>query len=116
MLCKTLTHGLLLVLLTTSFGCIGITKSADMFLNSPSVGMTEIEMVMTYGAPAFSTHNGDTAVYVYKIVDRAYYVVYGYNDDIDMVIVCKGGKVAEVKKVKPASGMTILQPNTWTIN
>ena len=113
---KSLSLTLLAVLLATSVGCIGISKNTDRFLNPPTSGMTEVEMVMQFGAPDFSTRSGDKAVYVYKIIDRAYYIVFGYADDLDMVVVLEGGKVKEVKKLKAGTGMAILQPNTWPSN
>lgn len=113
---KTFALSLLVALIATSVGCIGITKNTDRFLNPPSPGMTEVETVMNFGAPDFSTRSGDSAVFVYKLIDRAYYVAYGYSDDIDMVVVFKNGKVTEVKKLKASSGMALFQPSTWNIN
>ena len=113
---NTLTRIVLLALLLTSVGCIGIQNAPDVFLNQPTPGMNEVEMIKTYGMPDYTHKSGDTTVYVYQVNNRAYYVVYGFNNDVDMVVVCKAGKVVEVKNVKSGDGMSILQPNTWNVN
>ncbi len=109
---RTTTLVLLIALLLAASGCIGITKSSPVFLNPPSIGMTVVDMVKTYGAPVYTASSGDETVYVYRVMDHAHYVAYGYNEDLDLVVVCKNGAVTEVKNVKAGSGMAILHP-TW---
>ncbi len=113
---KTFTAIALFSVLLSSVGCIGIQKAPDVFLNQPSPGMDEIEMIKTYGMPDYTHTSGDTTVHVYQMNDYYYYVAYGKSEDVDMVVVCKDGVVTEVKKVRVGDGLAILQPNTWNVN
>lgn len=113
---KTLTAIALFSVLLSSVSCIGTRKSPDVFLNQPSPGMDEIEMIKTYGMPDYTHTSGDTTVHVYQVNDDYFYVVYGKSEDVDMVVVCKGGKVTEVKRIRVGEGLAILQPNTWNVN
>ena len=113
---KTLTTVALFSLLLASTGCIGTLKAPDAFLNQPAPGMDEIEMIQTYGMPDYTHTSGDSTVHVYQVNEYYYYIAFGESKEVDMVVLCKDGKVTEVKNVKAGEGMAILQPNTWNVN
>lgn len=108
-----ITRGLLIGLLFVSFGCIGTQMATDVFLNQPVPGTSEVDLIKTYGMPDYSLSSGATSVHVYQVPERQYYVLYGWSEDVDMVVVCRDGQVAEVKNVRTSESMAILQPATW---
>ena len=107
---NTLVKTALIVLLVSTVGCIGVSSSGDAFLNAPANGMSEIEMIKTYGAPDYTLQSDGTTVHVYNIVDRAHYVLYGYDNSVEMVVICENGKVTETKNTKAGDAMQILWP------
>ena len=103
-----------LVLSTTLLtGCIGIYNNSASFFNEPEPGMSETDMLRTYGTPAFAGEVQDQTVYTYKVRDNKYIVLVGIYEGHDLVVTCEDGKVTQVSKVKRPQTLTILQPVPW---
>ena len=105
----------LAILVFSLSGCIGFYGNTTRFLQPPSEGMEEIEMIKQYGEPSFSTVVEDQTVYSYKIRDVKYLVVVGIYKGYDLVIVCLDGRVIEVKKIDRNQSFSLFHPAPWAI-
>ncbi len=105
----------LAVLLVLS-GCIGLYDNSKQFLNEPPVGMTEIELIKTYGTPAFATATGTDKILTYRVRDTKYILLYGSYEGYDLVIVLKNGSVVETHKVQLANAFALFQPWPWMVS
>jgi len=113
---RTLWSVALVALLAALPACIGIRSNKDAFLNDPAVGTSVVQMLATFGKPDYSTTVGDQTVYIYRILDDGYYVLFGSSDRIDLVVTATNGSVTESKRVKVGRDLAILQPSTWQVN
>lgn len=104
--------GLLIVSLS---GCVGLYGNTTRFLQPPTEGMEEIEMIKQYGEPSFSTIVEDQKVYCYKVRDVKYLVVVGIYEGYDLVIVCRDGRVIHIKKIDRNRCFSLFQPVPWAI-
>ncbi len=106
--------GLAMVALSLS-ACVGFYGNTTRFLQPPAEGMEEIEMIKQYGEPSFTTVVEDQTVYTYKIRDVKYLVVVGLYEGYDLVIVCRDGRVIEVKKIDRNRSFSLFHPVPWAI-
>ena len=105
----------LAALLFSLSGCIGFYGNTTRFLQPPTEGMEEIDMIKQYGEPSFCTVVEDQKVYSYKVRDVKYVVVVGLYNGYDLVIVCRDGRVIEVKKIDRNQSFSLFQPVPWAI-
>lgn len=108
----------LLATLTFLPGCIGINNNSRTFLNPPSTGMLEIDVLTKYGAPHYAGFAENQKVYIYKVRDHKYIVLVGIYEGYDLVVVCDAGEVTNVVKVERPTTFALFQPLPWaeTIN
>ncbi len=97
-------------------GCIGLYNNSEQFLNEPEVGMSEVEVIKTYGTPAFASGVGLDRVLTYKVRDTKYLLVFGQYEGYDLVIVMKDGKVVETQKVPVGKAFALFQPWPWLVD
>ena len=114
--CRWTQNILLLAVILSAFGCVGIRSNKENFLNEPKRGMSELELLQTYGKPDFNAAVEDQKVYVYSVIDEKYMIVIGTSGSYDLVVTCRDGEVVDTKRIKSAQGMSILQPNTWQVD
>ncbi len=96
-------------------GCIGFYGNTKRFLQPPTEGMEEIEMLKQFGEPSFCAVVEDQKVYSYKVRDVKYIVLVGTYNGYDLIVVCRDGRVIEVKKMPRNRGFTLFTPPAWTV-
>jgi hypothetical protein len=94
-------------------GCIGIYDNSVQFELQPAKGLEETEVLKRYGSPEFAGYVENKQVYIYKIRDNRYYVLYGVYEGYDLVITCENGVVTDVSKVERPKAMTLFNPVPW---
>jgi hypothetical protein len=108
--------GLALIALGLFPGCVGIYDNTGRFMNPPKEGLTEAELITTYGAPDFTNAvEGGAKMYVYKVRDVKYIILVGVYEGYDLVVTVVGGKVKETKQLPRAKSMTLFQPIPWAV-
>jgi hypothetical protein len=108
--------GLALLVLGLLPGCVGIYDNTGRFMSPPKEGLTEAELITTYGAPDFTqTVEGGAKMYVYKVRDTKYIVLVGVYDGHDLVVTVVGGKVKETKQIARAKSLALFQPIPWAV-
>ena len=105
----------LMMTLISACGCVGIYGNTKRFLNPPTAGMKEIDMIKAYGEPSFATEIEDQKVYTYSVRDVRYIVVVGLYKGYDLVVVCRDGYVIEVKKISRNDSLALFQPVPWVV-
>ena len=106
--------GLVMVLFLLS-GCVGFYGNTKRFLQPPTEGMLEIEMIKTYGEPSFSSVVEDQTVYTYRVREVQYIIAAGLYNGYDLIVICRDGRVVEVKKLPRPVSFTVLHPVPWVV-
>ncbi len=96
-------------------GCIGFYGNTKRFLQPPTEGMEEIAMIKQFGEPSFCAVVEDQKVYSYKVRDVLYVVLVGIYSGYDLIMVCRDGRVIEVKKMPRNRSFTLFWPIPWTV-
>ena len=96
-----------------SAGCVGVYKNTDVFAIQPHEGMSEVEMLQSFGAPHFSAYVEDQKIYTYKVRDNKYIIAVGVYDGYDMVVTCQNGTVKKVGRVERPRSFSVLFPTPW---
>lgn len=107
---KTAAAVSLLAILT---GCIGIYDNRDMFNPAPQSGMSELDMLRAYGAPAFVGYVEDQKVYTYKVRDNKFIILVGVYDGYDLIVTVEGGKVVDSRQIQRPYAMTLFGAVPW---
>jgi hypothetical protein len=94
-------------------GCIGIYNNSNLFQLSPNEGLDEVELLKRYGAPDFSGYVENRQVYVYKVRNNRYIVLFGLYEGYDMVVTCENGVVRNVSRVERPQAFALLNPVPW---
>jgi hypothetical protein len=94
-------------------GCIVIYDNSLQFELQPGKGLEETEVLKRYGAPEYAGFVENKQVYIYKIRNNRYYVLFGVYEGYDLVITCENGVVTDVSKVSRPSAMTLFNPVPW---
>ena len=104
--------GLAALVFTT--GCVGIYDNSSLFkYKGPAEGVEEVEMLQSYGAPSFATQVGSQKVYIYKIRDNKYIILFGLFDGADLTVTCEEGKIIKVNRVERPKAFSLFQPWIW---
>ena len=101
--------------LLVSTGCVGIYDNTEMFLNDPPVGMSETDVIKTYGTPSFVSTEGDTKILTYKVRDAKYIVLIGLYDGYDLIVRMQNGSVEETFKVQIPKAFALFSPWYWIV-
>lgn len=96
-------------------GCVGIYDNTEMFLNDPPAGMSEVDVIKTYGTPAFISTTGDQKILTYKVRDAKYIVMIGLYDGYDLIVMMRNGSVEETFKVQVPKAFALFSPWNWIV-
>ncbi|MGF1572054.1 MAG: hypothetical protein ACFCU1_03205 [Sumerlaeia bacterium] len=94
-------------------GCIGIYDNSKLFLPSPQVGMNELEVMKQYGTPSYAGFVEDKKVYIYKIRNNQYIVLFGKYEGYDLVLTCDNGQVVSIDRAERSSAFALFNPVPW---
>lgn len=94
-------------------GCFGTYSNARIFAMEPTQGMQELALVHTYGMPDWSSEIEDSKVYVYRVRDNRYVVLVGLYEGYDLIVTCRDGEVADVRRMQRPKALTVFQPLPW---
>ena len=103
-----------MVLLSLS-GCLGFYGNMERFRLTPTEGMKEIDLIKTYGEPSFSSVVGDQTIYNYRVRDVKYVLAAGMYNGYDLIVVCRRGRVVDVKKLPRNRAFTTFTPVHWAV-
>lgn len=110
---KSLVATCLVVSLIPLSGCIGIYDNSKLFLPSPQVGMTELDLMKQYGTPNYSGFVDDKKVYIYKVRNNQYIVLFGKYEGYDLVLTCDNGQVIDIDRAERGSAFALFNPVPW---
>ncbi|MBN1516562.1 hypothetical protein JXA32_08330 [Candidatus Sumerlaeota bacterium] len=115
-LCRWTFSIAILAIAFSATACVGIRSNEGNFLNPPERGISELELLLTYGKPDFTAAVEDQKVYIYSVVSEKYIIAVGMSGSYDLIVTCRDGEVVDTKRIKSAGGISILQPNTWQVD
>jgi len=94
-------------------GCVSIYSNSNQFDPAPHVGMTEMDLIQTYGAPDYAGFVEDQKIYVYKVRDSKFIIALGQYNGYDMVITTKGGIIKDTRRLPRGQAVTFLYAAPW---
>lgn len=94
-------------------GCVSVYSNTKRFDPAPHVGMTEMDLILTYGAPDYAGFVEDQKIYVYKVRDSKFIIALGQYNGYDMVITTKGGIIKDTRRLPRGQAVTLLYAAPW---
>lgn len=94
-------------------GCFAMYDNTKTFLNQPAEGLSEGDMIRTYGAPAYSGTAENQKIYVYKVRDNKFILIVGVYEGYDLAVTCENGQVAEVSRIERPKALTLFGAIPW---
>ena len=94
-------------------GCVSSYNNSQRFTLPPHPGMTELEMLQKYGAPDYAGFVEEQKVYIYKVRESGYFIIFGRYSGRDIVVTTKGGVVKKVDELSRGESLTFLYAAPW---